>query len=92
MQIYKELEQGRTTLPAICLVLLLVALAFGVIQISQIDWGLTLLAPPSHAASAHVGPPPGKSDSSTPRAARLRNFSEQFVNQAKEIEPQPPTF
>lgn len=92
MQVYKELEQGWSTLPAICLVVLLVAMAFGVVQITQIDWGLTLFAPPSHAASTHVGPPPGKSDSSVPRAARPRNFSDQFVNQAKEIEPQPPSF
>lgn len=92
MQAYKELELGRSTLPAICLVLLLVAMGFGVVQITQIDWDLTLLAPPSHAASAHAGPPLGKSDSSASLGASPRNFSEQFVNQAKEIESQPPSF
>lgn len=88
----KKPARARSSAPIIVFLLVLAALAAGFVLFKQIDRGLTMLAPLSHAASVRAAQPVEKSDPSLPATADNDYFPAQFVNQAKEIEAQPPTF
>lgn len=72
--------------------LALAVIAAGFVLFNQIDRGLATLAAPSAAASPRAAQPVEASGPSVPAAADSDYFPSQFVNQAKDIEEQPPTF